>query len=263
MMNNSSETPLSEQLLSDTLSSERSLPDDSSAIRVTFPDELVQQWQEHCAAQFTTMGLEALDDRQWQVLLPQIQTLYNHLLQANAHMNLTRLTSPTDFLYRHVLDSWLFSPWLPQNARVADVGTGAGYPTLPLALLRPDLTLVAIEATIKKATYVVSALELLQLTQRVAVCAQRSEEIAKKPEYKAGFDCVVARAVAPLDKLIPYCVPLVKTGGRFIALKGPNYPKEFQAARLTIHKHKLELAQVKICPLPQLHGSTLLVLEKR
>jgi 16S rRNA (guanine527-N7)-methyltransferase len=119
---------------------------------------------------------------------------------------------------------------LPLSARVGDVGSGAGLPGLVWAIARPDLQVVMIEPLLRRSTFLVEAIEALGLTERAQVWRGRAEDAVGVPEA-SGLDVVTARAVAPLDRLIGWTVPLLVTGGRLVALKGSSAREELDAAR--------------------------------
>ena len=177
---------------------------------------LWQQWQAQCQSR----GLPVSDA--W---LARFGQLYALLLDANKTLNLTRITDPADFLNRHILEGLLLTAHIPQNARVGDVGSGGGFPALPMALLRPDITVTAIEAVGKKCRFIEATAEALQL-QNVQTLSLRSEDMARDTQYREGFDVLTARAVAALPVLLEMTVPLLKPQGVLLALKGSRYPEE-------------------------------------
>lgn len=153
------------------------------------------------------------------------------LLAMNTRMNLTAVVSPDEAWRRHTLDALTLLPLLealPAGARVADVGSGGGVPALPLALCRPDLHVTLIESTQKKAQFLRDAAAALGL-RRVKVLPQRAETVARGP-LREHFDAVTARAVARLDALVPWTVPLVKVGGVALLIKGQRADEELAEA---------------------------------
>lgn len=144
--------------------------------------------------------------------------LTDEMLRVNGEMNLTAITDPAEIAVKHYADCASVSDLPPLGATVADIGAGAGFPTLPLAILRPDLKITAIDSTEKRMRYVAKTAELLDLD---GVCTRtaRAEDLGKNSEFRQRFDFVTARAVAPLNILCELCVPLVRVGGLFCALK--------------------------------------------
>jgi len=156
------------------------------------------------------------------------------LADANARMNLTRITDRAAAEVQHVADALTVLPFVPPGAvRVADVGSGGGVPGLPLAIARPDARFTLIEATKKKAAYLDDAAKQLGLAN-VTVADVRAEDAGQDREFRERFDVVVARAVATMPWLAEWCLPLAKKGGVVLAMKGPKVAEELPAAEAAI-----------------------------
>lgn len=140
------------------------------------------------------------------------------LLSFNAKFNLTAITEEREVEIKHFLDSLAGEELFPHGAKVAEVGSGAGFPSIPLMLVREDLGFTLIESTGKKCEFLKTAVRELSLPAKV-LCA-RAEEAGRDPAYRENFDVCCARAVAPLPALAEYCLPLVRKGGLFLAYKG-------------------------------------------
>ncbi len=151
-----------------------------------------------------------------------------HMLAENEHYNLTAIKDRAGIILRHYADSLLCARYLAPGTRLLDVGCGAGFPTLPLAICRPDLHITALDATEKRVRYVAGCATLLGLSNVETVTA-RAEEYAKGPA-RESFDCVTARAVAELRTLAELCIPCVRQGGLFLAMKAKNAEEELAAA---------------------------------
>jgi 16S rRNA (guanine527-N7)-methyltransferase len=130
---------------------------------------------------------------------------------------------------RHLLNSAAIAPLVPDGARVVDVGSGAGLPGIPLALVRPDLTVTLLEPSARRVAFLLECVDRLGL-DNVTVVRGRAEEGPVRREL-GGADVVTARAVAPLDKLAGWCLPLLRTGGRLLALKGSTAAEELAAVQ--------------------------------
>lgn len=148
------------------------------------------------------------------------------LVETNKSINLTAITEPREIVTKHFLDSILPLTELDikQNARVIDVGTGAGFPGIPMKILRPDLDLILLDSLQKRVKVLEGFCEKLGL-EKVTFIHGRAEEVSRTA-LRESCDVAVSRAVARLNKLCEYCMPFVKCGGIFAALKGPTAKEE-------------------------------------
>ena len=156
------------------------------------------------------------------------------MVETNKVMNITALTTVDKIIPLHYADCVKAAALIPQKATVADIGCGGGFPILPLAIVRPDLKLVGIDSTEKKIRYVQNTADELGLS--VTAISGRAEDLTKQTDYRDYFDVVISRAVARLNVLDELCMPFVKVGGRFIALKGAAGQEELSEAMNGIQK---------------------------
>ena len=166
----------------------------------------------------------------------QAQKLYAltaRMLEVNKTMNLTAIKDEKAIILKHYVDSITISPYIPQNSTIIDIGCGAGFPSLPLAVFRPDVKITALDGTAKRIAYVNETAKYLGLTNLTAISA-RAEELALTKEYRECFDIVTARAVASLPVLCELCLPYVKLGGSFVAMKSKQADDELAASRKCI-----------------------------
>ena len=154
------------------------------------------------------------------------------MLEENEKYNLTAIKEPNKISLNHYADCASLATILPKGAKIADVGCGAGFPTLPVAILRPDLKILGIDSTAKRINYVNAVKDELGLSGVTAISA-RAEDIGKS-ELRESFDVVTARAVAAMRVLTELCLPLVKVGGQMIAMKGKNAEFELSEAKKAI-----------------------------
>ncbi len=156
------------------------------------------------------------------------------LLETNAHTNLTAITDVEQIIFKHYADCLNIASFLPPKAKTLDVGCGGGFPTLPLAIARPDLEIFALDSTVKKLSFVENCAKELSLS--VHTLSGRAEELGRNPEFREHFDAVTARAVATLSVLCEWCLPFVKVGGIFLAMKGADGQKELSQAQRAIER---------------------------
>ena len=160
----------------------------------------------------------------------QFQTYLELLLEWNEKMNLTAITDPAEVQEKHFLDSLtlLTCCKIKEGAKVIDVGTGAGFPGIPLKILRPDIQLTLLDGLNKRLVFLGEVCSALGMeAERVH---KRAEEAGLDKKMRESFDVATARAVAPLNILSEYCLPLVKMKGFFLAMKGPGAQEELEQA---------------------------------
>lgn len=167
----------------------------------------------------------------------QVRELAARLYEKNSALNLTRIP-PEEFLEKHVLDSLalVYAVSLRGGARVIDVGTGGGFPALPLAICFPTVAVTALDATRKKIDFVAETAQQLGLRNLNAIHG-RAEELQRRPDQRARYDVAVARAVAPLYRLAPWLLPFVVPGGVAVALKGPAVDEELHEYQKSAKRH--------------------------
>ncbi len=189
--------------------------------------------------------------------LDQFSAYYALLVDWNTRMNLTTITEKDEVAKKHFIDSLVALPYLEQGARVADVGTGAGFPGLPLLIVRPDLKMTLIDSLNKRVKFLQNVCKTLGLN---ATCLHmRAEDTGHDPRYREKFDVVLTRAVSALSVLAELTVPLVTVGGISIAYKG-DVNEELESA-----KNALDLlhAEAKKIDIPTDYGvRSLIILEK-
>ena len=181
-------------------------------------------------------------------MLEQFEYYYKKLISYNEKVNLTSITERQDVFLKHFLDSIVVANLLKQNATVCDIGSGAGFPSLPLKIVRPDLSITMVDSLNKRVIFLKELIVELGLTNIEAVHS-RAEDYIK--EHREAYDYLVARAVAGLNTLSEYCIPFVKIGGSFLAYKSLNIIEELEEAQNAIKILGGVVKSVKEIKLPQ------------
>lgn len=192
--------------------------------------------------------------------LDQLDRYAELLVPYNEKVNLTAITTPEGIEDRHFADSLLFAAQPEVSGRMVDVGTGAGFPGVVAKIYKPDLELALMEPTGKRMDFLKYVCAELGLTG-VEFVRERAEEAARK-QWREAFDLASARAVAALPVLCEYCLPLVKMGGRFIAMKGPDADNELDLAAGALRKLGGRAVDDRAFTLPDGSARRLLVMEK-
>lgn len=174
-----------------------------------------EEFIEKCKNCFRDNGLEQFCG---EATLEKLFRMVDNMLLVNASMNLTAITDEEEIIVKHLADSLTAAAYIPHGAKVLDVGCGGGFPSLPLAIARPDLDITGLDSTAKKTQYVASAAQLLGLSN-LKMLTGRAEDLAMEPQYRETFDLAIARAVASLPVLCELCIPFVKIGGQMVAMK--------------------------------------------
>lgn len=168
----------------------------------------------------------------------QFLKYYDFLVSENQKYNLTAITSKEEVFYKHFLDSVLPESEITKNAKIIDIGSGAGFPAVPLKIVRPDLKFALVDSLNKRVNFLTQLFSLLDLSDIKAVHA-RAEDFIK--ENRESYDFAVARAVAPLNTLLEYMVPYLKVGGRCLIYKSQKLEEEIVEA-----KKAMKILSVKI-----------------
>lgn len=184
------------------------------------------------------------------------------LLEWNEKMNLTAIREPEEIVEKHFLDSILLLKFLavPAGARLIDVGTGAGFPGVPVLILRPDLRLTLMDGLNKRLVFLEALLKELSLGAELVHA--RAEEAGRRQEYRMRFDFAAARAVARLPVLCEYCLPFLKPGGVFAAMKGPRARTEAESAEKAVKLLGCETAALREYALPRGDGRSLVLIRR-
>lgn len=194
--------------------------------------------------------------------LLQFEKYYEMLIETNKVMNLTALTEPHDVAVKHIVDSLMaYADYFPGKV-LADVGTGAGFPGIPLKIFCPSLKVVLIDSLAKRLNFLQRVIDELGL-QQIECVHLRAEDAGKNSGHREKYDIVTARAVARLSVLSEYCLPLVKVGGMFVALKGAKYKEEIASAAKALNVLGGKLVNARQVELPGLDDGRAVVSIKK
>ncbi|MFK8243683.1 MULTISPECIES: 16S rRNA (guanine(527)-N(7))-methyltransferase RsmG [unclassified Facklamia] len=184
--------------------------------------------------------------------IQQFERYYELLIEWNEKINLTAITEKDEVYLKHFFDSIMLLWELPlehYQQRLVDVGAGAGFPSIPLKIVKPELEITIIDSLNKRINFLNIVSEELQLDNVQAIHA-RAEDAGQNPVYREQFDIATARAVASLNVLSEFCLPLVRKGGYFLALKAAKGQEELDDAQKAIHVLGAKLEEVKVALLP-------------
>jgi 16S rRNA (guanine527-N7)-methyltransferase len=193
--------------------------------------------------------------------LIQINEYLKILFQANQTINLTAINDYNEALVKHIFDSLLIMtlPEFKLAAKIIDVGSGGGLPSIPLAICNPDKKVVSLDATKKKINFQIEVARRLNLSNLLPIWC-RAEEAAKKVEHREQYNLVIARAVAPLNALAELTIPFIKLQGHAIFYKGKEAEKEIIIGEMAINTLGAKIIGTESFTLPYNYGSRILII---
>lgn len=194
------------------------------------------------------MGYLNININEYQIL--QLYNYMNLLIKWNEKINLTAITEPDDIILKHFIDSITINCFIEKNSKIIDVGTGAGFPGVPIKVIRDDVEMVLMDSLNKRILFLEEVINDLKLEKIVAI-HNRAEDMGKNKEYRQEFDYATSRAVAPLNYLLEYMIPFIKVGGYCICMKGCNIEEELDEAQNAIFKLGGKLEKIEKIKLPQ------------
>ena len=163
----------------------------------------------------------------------KFQKYMNLLIERNKNINLTAITDKDEIVLKHFVDSLTINKYIVDNSKIIDVGTGAGFPGIPLKIYNESLDITLLDSLNKRINFLNDVIEMLNLNKIRAVHS-RAEDAAKNPDYRERFDIATSRAVANLSTLVEYLLPFVRVNGICICMKGPNVEEELSRAKKAI-----------------------------
>lgn len=176
---------------------------------------------------------EKIDIKFTEEQLNQFYEYMNLLLEWNEKINLTAITDPNEVILKHFIDSLTINKYIKENSTFADVGTGAGFPGIPLKILRPDLKITLVDSLNKRINFLNEVINKLNLVN-IETVHSRIEDFGKDKKYRESFDFVTARAVANLAVLSEYLLPIAKVGGQCVCMKGSSVEEELSNGKNAI-----------------------------
>ena len=184
------------------------------------------------------------------------------LLEWNEKMNLTAITEPDEVILKHFIDSITVEKYINKEAKIIDVGTGAGFPGIPLSIIRNDLNITLMDSLNKRIRFLDEVIEKNNLIN-VDTVHSRAEELARNTDYREKFDVATSRAVASLNVLLEYMVPFVKVGGYCICMKGSNVDEELDNAKKALDVLNCKVEKVERFNLPGSdYGRNIIIIKK-
>lgn len=172
------------------------------------------------------------------------------LIEWNEKMNLTAITEPEEIILKHFIDSITILKDIKDNSRVVDVGTGAGFPGIPLKIIREDIEITLLDSLNKRVNFLNEVIEQLKL-KKITAIHSRAEELGKNKKYRENFDYATSRAVANLSTLAEYLMPFVKLNGACISMKGSDVETEIEESKKAISILGGEIKNIEKFQLPK------------
>ena len=181
--------------------------------------------------------------------LDQFYNYMNILLEENEKINLTAITDPEEIITKHFIDSLTIYKYIGNASKIIDIGTGAGFPGIPLKIINPNLNITLVDSLNKRINFINKVKNYLNLTN-IDVIHARAEELAKQIKYREKHDIATSRAVASLNVLLEYLMPYVKIGGKCICMKGSNIDDELKESKKAIQILGGEIEKIEEITLP-------------
>lgn len=184
------------------------------------------------------------------------------LIEWNEKINLTAITDEMDIINKHFVDSLTINKYIEKGAKLVDVGTGAGFPGVPIKIANPDSEVILLDSLNKRLNFLNDVIEKNNL-KNITTVHFRAEEAGKNKKYREKFDIATSRAVAPLNVLVEYLLPLVKVGGKCICMKGSNTKEEIEKSKKAIKILGGEIENIEEFYLPNTDmARTIIVINK-
>lgn len=197
----------------------------------------------------------------------QLKQLYQYmkrLLEWNKKMNLTAITKEEEIILKHFIDSFTIAKYLKKDKKIVDVGTGAGFPGIPLKIIRPDLEILLLDSLNKRILFLEEVIKELKLT-KINTIHSRAEEFGRNKRYRESFSYATSRAVANLSTLAEYLLPLIEIGGYGIAMKGSEIEEEVKKSKkaISVLGGKIEKIDSFLLPKSEIKRNIILIKKEK
>lgn len=187
-----------------------------------------EEWKQRLKEQAKDLKIELDESKQ-----EKFYTYMKLLQEWNEKINLTAITEPKEILQKHFIDSLTILPYLEKSTSIIDVGTGAGFPGIPIKIVEESRKVILLDALNKRLNFLKEVIDTLELS-KIETIHLRAEEAGKNKKFREQFDIAVSRAVAPLVVLAEYLLPFVKINGKCICMKGSNIKEEIEDSKKAI-----------------------------
>lgn len=203
-----------------------------------------------------TMNIKLTDE-----MLEQFHTYKNLLLEWNEKINLTAITDEKEIIIKHFIDSLTIEKYIPQNAKLIDVGTGAGFPGIPIKIVRPDVEVLLLDSLNKRINFLNEVIQKCNL-KNIDAIHSRAEDAAHNLKYREKYDIATARAVANISTLSELCSPFIKIGGKFLCMKA-DAAEEMKNAQKSIEILKMNEEKIDKIILPEINAERTIIVYKK
>lgn len=187
----------------------------------------------------------------------------NLIVEWNEKINLTAITVQKEMIIKHFIDSLSIAKNIPSGSKVIDVGTGAGFPGIPLKIYDESINITLLDSLNKRINFLNEVASQLNFNRGIDIIHARAEEMAQNPKYRAAYDYAVSRAVAPLNILLEYLVPYTKLNGHVIAMKGSNADEEIELSKNAIKELGSKVVEKNKFILPEDAGERYIIIVEK
>ena len=212
-----------------------------------------RQWQDLIIDGAQDLGIEIDESATAQFSIHAIE-----LVKWNRKINLTSITRPRDIAVKHFIDSLAPAPFIPENARLLDIGSGGGFPGIPLKILKPSVSAMLIDGVRKKVNFLKHLLRTLKF-EGIEVCQVRAENLIEQAVFSKSFDVIISRALSSLDLFVKMALPLLAARGTIMAMKGQVDAFELDRLRSNLPKDRYQI-EVKSYQLPSIPAQRSMVM---